>query len=214
MAHARARAGAPGCRSGSASSPSRSCSPSWPACSATRRSAVGQVPLLRHRRGRHRPGLGPRRHARRSARACSSASAATAWACTSSSSAAGGELPDFMTLERRREAAAGSGSRSAPVVRPADGGAAADGRGGGCSGSWCSASGSAAPYFAILTQATGAAFVTPARRPAGAHRRHQRPDQLHDVLRPRPRTTPATSGLYFVVAVGLLASCSCSPGSW
>ena len=52
------------------------------------------------------------------------------------------------------------------------------------SGGWCSTDGSAAPYFAILTQATALVFWLLAGRTAPTHRRHQRSHQLLDGVRP------------------------------
>ena len=60
-------------------------------------------------------------------------------------------------------------------------------------------------YFAILSQALAGAFVIVHRRQPGAHRRHERADELPDVLRPVAVTSPADQRiLYFVVAIVLL----------
>ena len=61
-----------------------------------------QVPLLRDRRRRHRPGLGPRRHAHPRPGRVLRPRRLRHGACTSSSPTPGpGELPDFMALVRR-----------------------------------------------------------------------------------------------------------------
>ena len=89
---------------------------SRPLCSPIfRLGPAGQVLLLRDRRRRHRPGVGPRRDARPWARGCSSAWAPTSWPCTSSSPTprSGDRRPGLHVAVRHRRRSRRAGSRSA-----------------------------------------------------------------------------------------------------
>ena len=171
-------------------SSARSCcsaSPRW-CCPTSGSTCSPKYLCFAHRRDRHRPGLGPRRPARRSARACSSASAATRWRCTSSSptparatcptscscTAASTELPRWWRPFAQ------------PAVRcwpPSC-----------CRWSWRCLLGLLifrrrvrGAYFAILQPGARRRDGHLAGRPAGHHRRHQRPHRLPGLLRLRPR---------------------------
>ena len=89
-----------------------------------------------------------------------------------------------VALQRLQDAAVAVAAVQAPVVRRAGGRARSRCSSPPASGGSSSTDGSAAPYFAILTQATALVFWLLARRPAPAHRRHQRSHQLLDGVRP------------------------------
>ena len=111
-----------------------------------------QVPVLGDRRGRHRPGLGPRRHARpRPGRLLRPRRLRDGHA-PQAGDAGPGNLPDFMVLYGQLDAAAGVvGAVPQPGVRPAGDRAAARDRGRAPRLRWCSSAGCKGAYFAILS---------------------------------------------------------------